>query len=82
MAEAREDVVTLRGVSRRFGAPLAVSDLDLDVSRGTCFGLLGPNGAGKTTTLRMVYGVARPTSGSVRLFGIDVTRAPRAVRAR
>ena len=82
MAEARDDVVTLRGVSRRFGTRLAVSELDLDVPRGTCFGLLGPNGAGKTTTLRMIYGVARPTSGSVRVFGIDVTRDPRAVRAR
>ena len=82
MVETRDDVVTLRGVSRRFGTRLAVSELDLDVPRGTCFGLLGPNGAGKTTTLRMIYGVARPTSGSVRVFGIDVTRAPRAVRAR
>jgi ABC-type multidrug transport system ATPase subunit len=82
MAEAQDDVVTLRRVSRRFGARLAVSELDLDVPRGTCFGLLGPNGAGKTTTLRMIYGVARPTSGSVRVFGIDVTRNPRAVRAR
>jgi lipooligosaccharide transport system ATP-binding protein len=82
MVETREDVVTLRGVSRRFGTRLAVSELDLDVPRGTCFGLLGPNGAGKTTTLRMIYGVARPTSGSVRVFGIDVTRDPRAVRAR
>ena len=82
MVEIRDDVVILRGVSRRFGTRLAVSELDLDVPRGTCFGLLGPNGAGKTTTLRMIYGVARPTSGSVRVFGIDVTRDPRAVRAR
>ncbi len=82
MVEAREDVIALRGVSRRFGTRLAVSELDLDVPRGMCFGLLGPNGAGKTTTLRMIYGVARPTSGSVRVFGIDVTRDPRAVRAR
>jgi lipooligosaccharide transport system ATP-binding protein len=82
MAETRDDVVTLRAVSRRFGTRLAVSELDLDVPRGTCFGLLGPNGAGKTTTLRMVYGVARPSAGSVRVFGIDVTRNPREVRAR
>ncbi|HEY5657676.1 MAG TPA: ABC transporter ATP-binding protein [Myxococcota bacterium] len=82
MAGPGDDVITLRGVSRRFGTRLAVSELDLDVPRGACFGLLGPNGAGKTTALRMIYGVVRPTSGDIRVFGIDVTRHPRAVRAR
>jgi lipooligosaccharide transport system ATP-binding protein len=52
------------------------------VPRGACFGLLGPNGAGKTTTLRMIYGVTRPTSGTIRVFGIDIARDVRAVRAR
>jgi lipooligosaccharide transport system ATP-binding protein len=75
-------VAELRGVSKRFGSRVAVDALDLDVTRGECFGLLGPNGAGKTTTLRMLYGVTRPTAGTVRVFGIDVTREPRAVRAR
>ena len=56
--------------------------LDLSVPAGSCFGLLGPNGAGKTTTLRMVYGVTRPTGGTIRVFGIDVARDPRAVRSR
>ena len=49
---------------------------------GACLGLLGPNGAGKTTTLRMVYGVTRPDSGTIRVFGRDVTRETKAVRAR
>src|SRR6266446_5523604 len=75
-------LVELRGVSKRFGDRLAVDGLDLDVPGGGCFGLLGPNGAGKTTTLRMVYGVTRPTTGTVRVFGLDVTRETRAVRAR
>jgi len=75
-------VVELRGVSKRFGARTAVDGLELDVARGACFGLLGPNGAGKTTALRMIYGVARPTAGVVRVFGLDVAREPRAVRAR
>jgi lipooligosaccharide transport system ATP-binding protein len=44
--------------------------------------LLGPNGAGKTTALRMLYGVARPDAGRIEVFGIDVTRDPRAVRRR
>lgn len=61
---------------------MAVDHLSLTVPAGVCFGLLGPNGAGKTTTLRMTYGVTRPTSGTVRVFGIDVSRNPRAVRSR
>ena len=75
-------VVECRGVVKRFGARVAVDELDLDVPAGLCFGLLGPNGAGKTTTLRMIYGVTRPSAGSIRVFGLDVTREPRAVRAR
>jgi len=75
-------VVSLRGVSKRFGARDAVRDLDLEIAPGLCFGLLGPNGAGKTTTLRMVYGVTRPTEGEIRVFGLDVGAEPRAVRAR
>jgi lipooligosaccharide transport system ATP-binding protein len=67
---------------KRFGARVAVDALDLDVPAGLCFGLLGPNGAGKTTTLRMIYGVTRPSAGSVRVFGLDVAREARAVRAR
>jgi lipooligosaccharide transport system ATP-binding protein len=61
---------------------VAVDELDLDVPAGLCFGLLGPNGAGKTTTLRMIYGATPPSSGSVRVFGLDVARETRAVRAR
>jgi lipooligosaccharide transport system ATP-binding protein len=75
-------IVECRGVAKRFGERLAVDGVDLDVPPGLCFGLLGPNGAGKTTTLKMIYGVARPTRGSVRVFGIDVAREPRKVRAR
>jgi lipooligosaccharide transport system ATP-binding protein len=69
-------------VAKRFGERLAVDALDLDVPRGLCFGLLGPNGAGKTTTLRMIYGVTRPSAGRIRVFGLDVARETRAVRAR
>ena len=82
MSGAPQSIVSLRGVSKSFSGHDAVADLDLEVPAGTCFGLLGPNGAGKTTTLRMLYGVARPTKGTVCVFGIDVSRNPRAVRAR
>ena len=75
-------VVSIRGASKRYGQRLAVDGLDLDVPDGQCFGLLGPNGAGKTTTLRMIYGAARPSAGTVSVFGRDMARHGRAVRAR
>ncbi len=75
-------VVEMRGVSKRFGEKLAVDTLDLEIPAGSCFGLLGSNGAGKTTALRMIYGVTRPTSGSIHVFGSDVQRDPRGIRAR
>jgi lipooligosaccharide transport system ATP-binding protein len=81
-ATATPSVVSIRGVSKRFGARTAVDALDLEVPGGICFGLLGPNGAGKTTTLRMVYGVTPPDAGTIEVFGIEVSRNPRAVRAR
>ncbi|HWP23458.1 MAG TPA: ABC transporter ATP-binding protein [Candidatus Binatia bacterium] len=75
-------VVEAIGVTKKFGDRVAVDGLDLAVPAGICFGLLGPNGAGKTTTLRMIYGVTRPTTGTIRVFGIDISRDPRSVRAR
>jgi lipooligosaccharide transport system ATP-binding protein len=75
-------VVEARAISKKFGDRLAVDQLDLEVPARVCFGLLGPNGAGKTTTLRMIYGVTRPTSGTIRVFGMDIGRNLRAVRSR
>jgi lipooligosaccharide transport system ATP-binding protein len=75
-------VVACHAVSKRYGERLAVDRLELAVPAGVCFGLLGPNGAGKTTALRMIYGVTRPTAGSIRVFGLDVARDARRVRAR
>ena len=75
-------IVEVDAVSKRFGERVAVDHLSLAVPAGVCFGLLGPNGAGKTTTLRMIYGVTRPTGGTIRVFGIDIARDPRSVRAR
>ena len=77
-----EIIVEAAAVSKRFGTRLAVDHLSLEIPAGVCFGLLGPNGAGKTTTLRMIYGVTRPSSGTIRVFGIDIARDPRAVRSR
>ena len=75
-------VVDLHSVSKRFGDRLAVDNLNLQVPPGICFGLLGPNGAGKTTTLRMIYGTTRANSGSIRVFGLEISRNSRAVKSR
>ncbi len=75
-------IVEVSGVTKRFGERVAVDKLTLNVPQGVCFGLLGPNGAGKTTTLRMIYGVTLPTTGQVRVFGMEVSRNVRAVRRR
>jgi ABC-2 type transport system ATP-binding protein len=62
--------VQARGVVKRFGTDVVALDgLDLEIEQGQTFGLLGPNGAGKTTTLRMLLGLVRPTSGSIRVLG-------------
>jgi ABC-2 type transport system ATP-binding protein len=65
-------VIVARGLTKHFGSILALDGLDLDVVRGSIFGLLGPNGAGKTTTLRILTGLARPTSGSAVVAGVEV----------
>ena len=70
----------LEGVSKRFGATLAVSDLSLRVGDGEFVVLLGPTGAGKTTTLRLAAGLEKPDAGSVRIAGRDATFEPPAAR--
>jgi len=74
-------MIQLRGLTKRYGSFTAVDGIDLDVPRGELFGFLGPNGAGKTTTLRMIAGILRPTSGSVRIGGIDIAADPAAAKA-
>ena len=63
--------VRLRGVHKRFGATVAVADLDLDVHTAEVFALLGPNGAGKTTTVEMCEGFLRPDAGRIEVLGLD-----------
>jgi ABC-2 type transport system ATP-binding protein len=72
--------VSLEGLTRTFGDIIAVDGLTFDVSPGELFGIVGPDGAGKTTTLRMLAGVLRPTSGQVRVAGIDVRADPEGVK--
>jgi ABC-2 type transport system ATP-binding protein len=66
--------IETEGLSRRFGARLAVDAVSMTVPERAVYGFLGRNGAGKTTTLKMVLGLIRPTSGAVRVRGLDVAR--------
>ena len=77
-----EPAIETRGLTRRFGRHLAVSDLTLTLPFGVVYGLIGPNGAGKTTTLRLLAGLTAPTSGSIRLAGRVLTVARTAGDAR
>ncbi|MEP6696570.1 MAG: ABC transporter ATP-binding protein [Pseudonocardiales bacterium] len=77
------DAVVTRGLTKRFrGGQVAVADLDLDVPQGSVFGFLGPNGSGKTTTIRMLVGLAAPTSGTVQLLGEAMPRGSAAALPR
>lgn len=60
------------GLSRRFGNVIALDDLSLQVPKGTVYGFLGPNGAGKTTTIKLLLGLIRPSSGSIKVLGQPV----------
>ena len=74
-AEGGGPAVELVGMRKVFRAVAALDDLSLSVPEGSVFGFLGPNGAGKTTTLRILAGLARPTSGEARVLGHDVAGA-------
>jgi ABC-2 type transport system ATP-binding protein len=75
-------VIETIGLTKRYGAQLAVNDLNLGVARGEVFGFLGPNGAGKTTTILMLLGLSEPTAGSARVCGFDPTRQALEVKRR
>ncbi len=64
------------GLTKRYGATLALDGLDLSIAEGEVYGYLGPNGAGKTTTIRLLLGLHRPTSGRAELFGVDAWSDP------
>ncbi len=80
-AASNGPAIEARGLVKRYGEMVAVGGIDFDVRQGECLGVLGPNGAGKTTTVRMVCCFTPITEGSVRVFGLDVARHPREVKA-
>lgn len=76
-----EAVVEVKNLVKRYGAVEAVAGLDLTVRPGEVFGLLGPNGSGKTTMILVLLGLTEPTSGDVRILGLDPLRKPLAVKS-
>jgi ABC-2 type transport system ATP-binding protein len=75
-----ENIIELRGLTRRYGRFKAVDNLDLTVRKGEVFGLLGPNGAGKSTTILMILGLTEPDAGTVRVCGLDPASDPVGVK--
>ncbi|MFO7915891.1 MAG: ABC transporter ATP-binding protein [Candidatus Krumholzibacteriales bacterium] len=72
--EIKSEYINIRGLARNFGKTEALKGIDISISRPGVYGFLGPNGAGKTTTFKIICALLRPTSGSVRVCGIDVFR--------
>lgn len=69
-------MISIQGLTKRFGAQTAVDHLMLDVQPGMIVGLLGPNGAGKTTTLKMITGMLAPDAGTALICGVNVVTQP------
>ena len=75
-----DSAIVAEGLTKRFGALVAMDSVDFEVAPGTVFGLLGPNGAGKTTAIRVLTTLLRPDCGRARILGLDVVRDASAVR--
>src|SRR5918996_5219699 len=75
-------VIEVRNLVRRYGRTDAVDGLSLSVPAGRCYGFFGRNGAGKTTTIKCLLNLLRPTSGEVRVFGMDPAAEEVAVKSR
>src|SRR3990170_3233751 len=78
----REVVLSVEGLTKRYGSLVAVDGISFEVRRGETFGMLGPNGDGKTTTLEMIEGLRKPDAGRITLLGLDAVRQRRRVQER
>jgi ABC-2 type transport system ATP-binding protein len=75
-----DTILTVDNLSVDYGSKKAVDDISFSIKKGEIFGLLGPNGAGKTSTLSAIEGLLRPTSGSMKLDGVDMQQHPAEVK--
>ena len=80
MNGAADPAIEAHGLTRRFGPVVAVDGAELSIPRGQIYGFLGPNGSGKSTTIRMLCGLIRPTSGTIRVLGLDIPRQSESLR--
>jgi len=76
-----ETLIETRDLLKLYGDKVAVNSVSFDVYGGEVFGFLGPNGAGKTTTIKMIVGLLKPTSGSVKVAGHDIQTQPMLAKA-
>jgi ABC-2 type transport system ATP-binding protein len=79
MAKPAEHAIEVENLTKRYGDLLAVNNISFNVRKGEVFAFLGPNGAGKTTTVEIIETIRTPTSGKVRLLGMDVTKKKLAI---
>jgi lipooligosaccharide transport system ATP-binding protein len=79
---AESPIIEVEDLVKHYNDLKAVDGITFSVRKGEFFGLLGPNGAGKTTTIRMLYGFSPPTGGTLKLFGMDIRRDWRKIKAR
>ncbi len=77
-----ELIIETNQLTKKFSQRYAVENVDLKIKKGEIYGFLGPNGAGKTTTIRMLLGLAKPTKGSIHIFGKDMKKEKRNVLKR
>ncbi len=77
-----EPIIEVQHLYKKFQEVTAVDGISFTVGQGEFFGLLGPNGAGKTTTIRMLYGFSPPTRGVIKVFGMEIARHWRSIKAR
>jgi lipooligosaccharide transport system ATP-binding protein len=75
-------IVKAEHLVKHYGNLCAVDDISFEITQGECFGFLGPNGAGKTTAMGIIYCFMPPTSGTVTVFGLEVTEQPSRIKSR
>jgi len=76
------NIISARNLKKYYNSLKAVDGIDFEIFKAECFGFLGPNGAGKTTVMRIIYCFMPPSSGDVRVFGMDVSENPSSIKAR